>query len=147
MSWVGSGGIFRMSNWRGTRTGRSPPRLTSESIIVGIGPMGRKSPSVGTRQSIPRDRLMRGSLDAREYAIAAAINFLLTHRMQGGWWRDFSRIDPGEEYVSAFVATALAETSNDEAHEAAHWTWQLLSHRQHPMDGWAWNAISPPRHR
>jgi hypothetical protein len=101
---------------------------------------GRWHESIYPTRSFP----MRGALDAREHAIAAAINFLLTNRMQGGWWRDFDRIDPGEEYVSAFVATALAETSNDEAHRAAHWTWQLLSHRQHPMDGWAWNAISPP---
>ncbi len=87
---------------------------------------------------------------ARRHGAAAAIEFLLASRMRGGWWRDFSGPHaPGtstgssDEYVTAYVATALAATGDARALLAAERAWTLLAARRAPEAGWGWNRLLP----
>jgi len=89
-------------------------------------------------------------------AIEAAITFLLGSRTEQGWWRDFYLTVPGvsDEWVTAYVGTALAAVPDERAYQAACDAWSLLRERRQPPlesphsehrkpDGWGYNATLP----
>ncbi|MEH2417067.1 prenyltransferase/squalene oxidase repeat-containing protein [Nostoc sp.] len=79
-------------------------------------------------------------------AITAAINFLLNARNQGGWWRDFNFKQDGgrsDEWVTAYVGTALTTQPDTQAQQAAQWAWNLLAKRRQITEGWGYNPLAP----
>jgi Prenyltransferase and squalene oxidase repeat len=85
-------------------------------------------------------------------AIARAVAFLLASRSRSGWWRDFSgvlengltwRAGCSDEWVTAFVATALASLPERSAQQAAREAWDLLRRRRPPGAGWGYNRLTP----
>lgn len=96
------------------------------------------------------------STPSLEEAILRAERFLLGARNQAGGWRDFYDLGrsarPGEriagyasdEWVTAYVAHALASGTSSAAREAAHDAWALLARRRGPDDGWGNSAQLPP---
>jgi squalene cyclase len=89
-------------------------------------------------------------------AIEAVITFLLNSRTEEGWWRDFYLTVPGvsDEWVTAYVGTALAAVPDERAYQAACSAWSLLRGRRQPIlesphserrkpDGWGYNATLP----
>lgn len=73
----------------------------------------------------------------------ATVDALLARRTQAGLWLDFAgfREGPSDEWVSAYIACALAETGRPHALAAARRVWARLSRRR--RDGWGWNAYQP----
>jgi Prenyltransferase and squalene oxidase repeat len=83
-------------------------------------------------------------------AAAAATEFLLGARDRAGWWRDFSategstgRVESSDEWVTAFVGTALVARPDPRARHAARRGWKLLVARRSPRDGWGFGRVSP----
>ena len=79
-------------------------------------------------------------------AIEAATRFLLNSSNQKGWWQDFEikfHRRRSDEWVSAYVGTALASLNNEKAQKAANRAWNLLLSRQ-SSPGWGYNSFTPP---
>ena len=76
-------------------------------------------------------------------AIEAAVDFLLAQRCQSGWWLDYAGFREGisDEWVTAYIGHALAESGVPRAQQAARRAWQLLAARG--RDGWGWNYVQP----
>ena len=101
----------------------------------------------------PRRRLCPAR--TTEVALAAGIKRLLEKRNQGGWWRDFfDRARPADadrrvtgyasdEWVTAFVAAALATIPAAGARDAAHEALGLLLARRDGAAGWGYHALLP----
>jgi squalene-hopene/tetraprenyl-beta-curcumene cyclase len=109
--------------------------------LVGAEPAARVEPERRPAASI-------------EQAIDAALAFLLGRRNQAGWWRDFldrarpRDVDgdltsyPSDEWVSAYVAAAVAVLDDPEARDAARSGLQLLLGRR-GHGGWGYHALVP----
>ena len=96
----------------------------------------------------PTPRVTRRNDNALPGAVAAAADFLVAARVGAGWWRDFTGDADwvtrwGDEWVTAYVGAALAETSHDAACAAAHEAWRLLVERRQPSAGWGYNRFEP----
>ncbi len=79
-------------------------------------------------------------------AIEAATRFLLNSSNQKGWWQDFdidSRRRRSDEWVTAYVGTALASLNNEKAKLAANRAWNLLLSRRQSSPGWGYNSFAP----
>jgi hypothetical protein len=73
-----------------------------------------------------------------------AISFLLGARDRDRWWRDFDTLaGPSDEWVSAYVACALARSGDPEAMAAARETWRLLERRRWWSAGWGYHSKVP----
>jgi hypothetical protein len=83
----------------------------------------------------------------REYsgaAIEKAVGYLLRARDRDGLWRDFDTLaGSSDEWVSAYVAHALAESGGDIAVRAARETWDRLRRRRWWAPGWGFNRRVP----
>jgi hypothetical protein len=97
----------------------------------------------------PTPRVRRRAGDALAAAVAMAADCLVAARVRAGWWRDFTGDTPewvtrwGDEWVTAYVGTALAGTSHVAARAAAHGAWGLLVERRQPSAGWGYNRLEP----
>ncbi len=83
----------------------------------------------------------------RAAAIDAAVGRLLQMRNQAGGWRDFfgtRHVDSGDEWVTAYVADALASAPVAGARAAAREALELLLGRRDTGSGWAYHALLPP---
>jgi hypothetical protein len=88
-----------------------------------------------------------------EGAISAGIDFLLQNRLRSGLWEDFPGTGPddpwlfyfgaSDEWVSAYVAAAVAAFDREDAKHAASWVWRVLGHRRSEGQGWGFSCISP----
>ena len=77
-------------------------------------------------------------------SIEGATDFLLDARDERGWWRDFDTLaGASDEWVTAFVGTALAVAGDDRSMRAAWQAWRLLSRRRWWSAGWGYNALGP----
>jgi hypothetical protein len=77
-------------------------------------------------------------------AIDGAIGYLLERRNRNGWWTDFDTLaGPSTEWVSAFVALALAQTNHLGARVAARETWSRLKRHRWWSPGWGFNHTVP----
>jgi hypothetical protein len=77
-------------------------------------------------------------------AIHSAVAYLLRQRNQHGWWTDFDTLaGPSTEWTSAFVALALAQTSQPEARAVAQATWMSLRRHRWWSAGWGFNTSVP----
>jgi hypothetical protein len=78
-----------------------------------------------------------------EAAITAAMDFLMTERTQSGWWLDYDGFQEGvsDEWVTAYVAHAMAESGDSRGVAAARRAWALLARRG--RTGWGWNGLQP----
>jgi prenyltransferase/squalene oxidase-like repeat protein len=88
-------------------------------------------------------------------AIDATVGFLLRARNQGGWWRDFyDRGRPldvdrrvtgyaSDEWVTAYVADAMATAPSPLARPAARQAFELLQGRRRGTSGWGYHALLP----
>jgi hypothetical protein len=87
-------------------------------------------------------------------AIERAVEFLMRRRNQAGWWRDFfDRARPrdadrrmtgyaSDEWVTAYVANAMALAPVPAAREAAREAFELLMLRRE-SGGWGYHALLP----
>jgi squalene cyclase len=88
-----------------------------------------------------------------ERAISGAIDYLLCNRLLSGMWYDFpaSAIDDpwffyfaaSDEWVSAYVAAAIASFERDDARRAAQWVWRVLCRRRRAGEGWGFGVVTP----
>jgi len=77
-------------------------------------------------------------------AAAAATEFLVGHRSADGWWRDFDTLaGPSDEWVTAYVATALVCSRHAGALAAADEAWRLLVRRRPLSGGRGYNRAVP----
>lgn len=76
-------------------------------------------------------------------AIASALKFLTNNRNSEGWWEDF-RLAPGcsDDWVTAYVGTAIANLSTPQTTAIALKAWQTLINRQ-SSPGWGYNSLTP----
>jgi hypothetical protein len=127
---------------------------------AGHRPQTASARGAGEPSSASRDGAAR-QMDEGELttAITEAVAFLVGARTDDGWWRDFSGVTGGrvlgpdrewittigasDEWVTAFVAVALAAVPDPQAHQAARDAWQLLVERRRPADGWGYNGNLP----
>ncbi|MDH3259475.1 MAG: hypothetical protein OEM81_04530 [Acidimicrobiia bacterium] len=73
-----------------------------------------------------------------------ATEFLLTGRDRRGWWRDFDTLaGASDEWVTAYVAVAIAGEPEQRAREAARHAWRLLRRRRRWERGWGYNRRVP----
>jgi hypothetical protein len=108
-----------------------------------------KKPGVASRQEALGPTTLRD-------AVNAAVDRLLAARNQGGLWRDFfDRARPAhteqrvtgyasDEWVTAYVAWALASTGLPRARAAAEEALSLLLSRRDNEAGWGYHALLPP---
>lgn len=76
-------------------------------------------------------------MNARE----RAAEFVLGARDEAGWWRDFTAAGPSDQWVTAYVAWALA--GYEPARTAATQAWRLLADAQ-VGGGWSYHPRVPP---
>jgi hypothetical protein len=95
----------------------------------------------------------RPAASAQE-ALERGVDRLLAARTQGGWWRDFfdrgrpanaerRATDASDEWVTAFVACALASVPTRNAQDAARDALGLLLRRHDGSAGWGFHALLP----
>jgi Prenyltransferase and squalene oxidase repeat len=97
----------------------------------------------------PRSRAARPRGATIPEAIEHAVAYLLRERTQGGWWRDFFGtpvVDFSDEWVTAYVADALARVDLERATDAAREALTLLltAPRRGGGSGWGYNVLLPP---
>src|SRR2546427_240590 len=84
------------------------------------------------------------SASATAGAIGQAVTYLLSRRNVRGWWTDFDTLaGASTEWVSAFVALALARTNEPAALAAARDTWLHLRRHRFWSAGWGFNRTVP----
>jgi squalene-hopene/tetraprenyl-beta-curcumene cyclase len=77
-------------------------------------------------------------------ALERGVGFLLSAESASGWWRDFDTLaGPGDEWVSAYVAAALASAPDPRARPRAWCTWRRLRRRRWWSGGWGYNGKVP----
>jgi hypothetical protein len=77
-------------------------------------------------------------------SIEMAVSFLMDSRTLAGWWLDYPTLfDGSDEWVTAFVGSALASTNIARARRAALHAWSLLSERRARTGGWGYNSLLP----
>lgn len=79
-------------------------------------------------------------------ALGTAVDFLFRARAQTGWWLDFDGFEvsgASDEWVSGYVASAIATLADRRCTRSAEWIWALLKERR-SAGGWGWNAALPP---
>ncbi len=78
------------------------------------------------------------------HVIDRAVEFLLQQRSAAGWWTDFDTLaGSSTEWVSAFVAVALARSRRPRAVAAARQTWLRLRRTRWWSSGWGFNLTVP----
>ena len=79
-----------------------------------------------------------------DISVPRAIAFLEGARNAEGWWQDF-KLAPGcsDEWVTAYVGTALASLSTRPTMITALKAWRLLASRRQSASGWGYNALTP----
>ncbi len=76
--------------------------------------------------------------------IKAAIRYLVSARNRRGWWQDFDTLaGPSDEWVTAYVGTALASVPDALALGTARKAWDLLRKRRFWSAGWGYNGWVP----
>lgn len=77
-------------------------------------------------------------------ALNSGLGFLLMSRTSSGWWQDYDGFNEGasDEWVSAFIASAILASGLPAGVAAVSRTWSLLEARG--RHGWGWNAMQPP---
>ena len=91
-------------------------------------------------ETLPRPQ-QRNASDA----VTRAVNFLLGARDRDGWWRDFDTLaGSSDEWVSAYVACALARSSLASGARAAEDMWSRIMRRRWWSPGWGFNRKVPP---
>ena len=103
----------------------------------------------GRRDGAAAPRRARRPATTNPDAIERAVAYTLARRTQGGWWRDFFGtpvIDFCDEWVTAYVAHALARTGLERATGAAHEALMLLLSvpRRAGVAGWGSHVLLPP---
>lgn len=87
--------------------------------------------------SWPSERAMRGALER-------SVTFLLSKASEGHRWADFETLaGPSDEWVSAYVGYALAETDCVEGRAAAERAWGELRRCRTPGQGWGYHSLVP----
>ncbi|NMG08664.1 hypothetical protein [Brasilonema sp. UFV-L1] len=77
-------------------------------------------------------------------AIKAATTFLLEAKDPQGWWQDFYLgRRPSDEWITAYVATALAALPDTRVRDIVMETWELFKSRCRPTGGWGFNVLIP----
>ena len=77
-------------------------------------------------------------------ATKSAASFLLKARDAEGWWKDFYiGRNPCDEWITAYIAAALAVIPDTQASEAAIASWELLKTRSRSTGGWGFNRLIP----
>lgn len=78
------------------------------------------------------------------WAIASAQKFLINAQHPEGWWSDF-QLAPGrsDEWVTAYVGTAIASLSTHQTKAIAFKAWRWLIGRCQSSPGWGYNALVP----
>jgi hypothetical protein len=78
-------------------------------------------------------------------AVTRAVRFLLGARNRDGWWRDFDTLaGSSDEWVSAYVACALARSSIRSGVSAAEDIWSRIVRRRWWSSAWGFNSKVPP---
>jgi Prenyltransferase and squalene oxidase repeat len=103
----------------------------------------------GRRGGAAAPRQARRPAATNPEAIERAVAYTLAKRTQGGWWRDFFGtpvIDFCDEWVTAYVAHALARTGLERATGAAREALTLLLSvpRRAGVAGWGSHVLLPP---
>lgn len=82
--------------------------------------------------------------NSAQEAAENGLQFLLSSRLPSGWWQDYDGFSEGtsDEWVSAFVASAVMASGLPAGLPAASRVWSLLAARS--RHGWGWNAVQPP---
>jgi prenyltransferase beta subunit len=76
--------------------------------------------------------------------LTEAVGFLVRAQGSDGLWRDFLTFaGESDEWVTAYVATALAGLSFTSARKGIDRAWRAMRKRQRPAGGWAYNEKSP----
>jgi squalene cyclase len=76
--------------------------------------------------------------------MAKAVGFLIRAQHSDGLWRDFVTFaGESDEWVTAYVATALAGVDSAAARESTRKAWYAMSKRARRAGGWGYNKESP----
>jgi squalene cyclase len=77
-------------------------------------------------------------------ALQRAVRFLLGAQGPDGLWSDFETFaGESDEWVTAYVATALAGVEVDDVSECLRNAWRAMCRRRRPAGGWGYNKKSP----
>lgn len=123
----------------------SPPEAIAEETGERGGefPMP-KVPVPSLHSQLPKENV-GVSIAQINSAIEAALKFLTNTRNSEGWWEDF-KLAPGcsDEWVTAYVGTAIASLSTPHTLAIGLKAWRWLISRRQSSLGWGYNALVPP---
>jgi prenyltransferase beta subunit len=126
----------------------SPPeRREEESQQVPSYPFSQTFKAVESSQSNHNEtfhQALKVSTSGVNAAIESATQFLINARTLDGWWKDFN-LAPGcsDEWVTAYVGTAIAQLATPSTMAIALKAWHLLLQRQDTSPGWGYNTLVP----
>jgi hypothetical protein len=117
-------------------------RSQAEELSVYLVP-GRSTEADGGPRAAAADAATRPGGRGIASAVDRAVVYLLKRQGPNGW-TDFDTLaGPSTDWVSAFVALALAGTDDPAAREAARRTWTRLRRRRWWSPGWGFNRKVP----
>lgn len=116
----------------------SPPEATTQEAEFPLPTL----PSPNPPAQSPRENA-GVSIAEINSAIEAALNFLTNNRNSEGRWEDF-QLAPGcsDEWVTAYVGSAIANLSTPQTTTIALQAWRTLINRQ-SFPGWGYNGLTP----
>ena len=80
---------------------------------------------------------------AEDTALRRGLEFLLGHREADGRWVDYDLLGPSDDWITAYVASVLVRTGDEQAVRAARTAMDVLVGEQHDNGGWNYSEVAP----
>jgi hypothetical protein len=118
-----------------------PPTRSAGGLLENVVAGGERRSRPGAGSAMSGADVSAATLQA---AAQRAARFLLERRGADGLWLEFPRVLRGtDEWVTAYLADALAGLRDERCLGAAASAWQALCARRGATDGWGYNADLP----
>ncbi|SDJ33473.1 hypothetical protein SAMN04487898_102291 [Pedobacter sp. ok626] len=120
-----------------------PDQGTEIKAYLGYESLWKQKGTLATSPENEAQQEVKSSPDIK-LAISNGVDYLLSSQQPSGWWKDFY-LEPGtsDEWITAYVASHLANLKCTKANEALDRAWKILKSRYRTNEGWGYNALTP----
>jgi hypothetical protein len=107
-------------------------------------PAGVTAPVAGIPAPPAPGRTRSGRPARWPQVLQGGVSYLAAGRGPAGWWHDFDlAAGPGDMWITAYVATMLAEVRDERAARLVGEAWELLDRHRHGNGGWGYHTGVP----